>query len=144
MTVRRDPVVRAHDVSSLAYPVNCGCCATPVTLRSLCQDYRPSARNSRPAALDRWQSLLAPHVVDDSLDPRVEAGVLDPVLLGQPAPVDEIIARFLAAALFGEGDLRVRQEAAHGLRQLAEAHRDAARIIEVMARRLGQENARED
>src|SRR5262245_41102947 len=133
MTVRRDPVVGAHDVSSLAYPVNCGCCATPVTWSSLCQDYRPSARNSRPALLDRRKPLLAPHVVDDSLDLRVQARVFDPELLGQPAPDDQIVAGFLAAAFLGERDLRVRHEATHGIRQLAEVHRDAARIVEMIA-----------
>ena len=53
------------------------------------------------------QSLLLPHLVDDVEHSRMQPGILDPELLGETAPVHEIVAGLLAAALLAKRDLRV-------------------------------------
>src|SRR5438552_18911476 len=90
------------------------------------------------------ESLLLPHLVDDLEHPRVQPGILDPELLGQAAPVHEIVAGLLAATLLGERDLRVWEEPAHDVRQLAGTHGDPARVVERVARGVGQQHTGED
>src|SRR5919204_6440925 len=90
------------------------------------------------------QSLLLPHLVDDLEDARVQSGILDSELLGKPAPVDEVVARVFAPAVFRERDLRVRQKSTNDVRELTEADGDAARVVERMARSVGQKDSRED
>src|SRR6266581_4513054 len=109
----------------------------------------PAARNPAPAGIalglprssgeralspaDEREPLLLAYLVDDLEDTGVEPRVLDAELLGQPAPVHQIVSGFLTAALVGEGDPRVRDEPAHDVRQLTQAHRDAARVVEAVA-----------
>src|SRR2546422_9449008 len=90
------------------------------------------------------ESLLLPHLVDALEHPRVQPGILDPELFGQAAPVHEIVAGLLAATLLGERDLRVWEEPAHDVRQLAETHGDPARVVERVARGVGQQHTGED
>src|SRR6266849_7260962 len=113
------------------------CSATTVSL---------FAAEGQGAALstDQRQPLLLPNLVEDLEDARVQSGVLDPELLGQAAPVDQVVAGLLAAALVGERDLSVREEPTHDVRQLAEAHRVPARVVERMTGSIGQKHASED
>src|ERR1700730_2051892 len=98
----------------------------------------------RLSRLDPRKPLLSPHVVEDLEHTGGERRVLDVELLAQAAVVHQVGAGFLAAAVFLEGDLRVGEELAHDVRQLAEADRDPARIVERVARGIGQQDARED
>ena len=71
---------------------------------------------------DRRQALLAAHLVDDLQHALAVGAVLHPELVDEAAVVDQVIARdFLAAAVLVKVDLRVGQEFAHHLGDLAEA-----------------------
>src|SRR5437667_12646666 len=111
-------------------PLGCTapCCSPPWADGSALGRRRSRCRVPRLPPGHRRKPLLLPDLVDDLEDTRVEPGVLDPELLGQAAPVHQVVAGLLAAALLAERDLSVREEPTHGVRQLAERHRDPARV----------------
>jgi hypothetical protein len=73
---------------------------------------------------------LSPYVVDELEHARVQPGILDPELLAQAAPLHQVVAGHFAATLLGERDLRVGENPADDVRQLAEADRDPAGLVE--------------
>ncbi len=70
--------------------------------------------------------------------------IFDAELLTETAIVHQVVAGILAASLLVKGDLRVRQKPAHDVRQLAQADRDPARVVEMVAGRVGQQHPGED
>src|SRR2546427_4000588 len=107
----------------------------------------PQPRDGLQRALpqsDQWEPCLTPHVVDDLEHARAQRWILDPELLAEAAVVHQVVAGLVAAAVLLEGDLRVREKLAHDVRELAQAHRDPARVVEVVAGRVGQQHTGED
>ena len=76
------------------------------------------------------ESLLSLYVVDDLEYARVQPRIFDPELLAQAAPVHQVVAGIFAGALLGERDLRVGEKPEEDIRQLAEADRDPAGVVD--------------
>src|SRR3989442_3975219 len=92
------------------------------------------------SSLDRRKSFLPSDVVDDLEHASVQPGILDSEFLREPAPVHEEVAGVFAAALLPERDFRIGDKVAHDIRQHAEASRNSARLVEMMSRRIRQQD----
>src|SRR5215471_1107099 len=90
---------------------------------------------------DGREARFAAGVVDDLQDALAVRKILQPELLDKAGIVDQVIAGgSLAAGLVIEGDLRIGQEFAHQVGELAETDRRSTRIVNCMARLVGQQN----
>src|SRR5258706_2176611 len=103
-------------MARLRFGLHCPRDRHPAPTVSLLAPERQAARALPPA--DEREPLLLADLVDDLEDAGVEPRVLDAELLGQPAPINQVVSGFLAAALVGERDPRVRDESSHDVRQL--------------------------
>ena len=111
-------------------------CVSPRRFRQLESPSSGLCRKDRTAfgplpVADRRLAFFGADFVDDLQDAFAVGAELHAEFLHHPAVVDQIIARpFPAAGFVVEGDLRVGQEFAHEVGQIAQADRVAAGIVD--------------
>src|SRR5712664_2924334 len=93
---------------------------------------------------DGRQASFPASVVDDLQYALAVGQILEPEFLDQAAVVDQVVPRLLLpAGLLVEGDLRVGQELAHELGEVAQADRRSPRTVDRVTRLVGQQHPRE-